>query len=156
EVDGFLTMTANVGGAIDSENGQTATVLLQAIEATIGGGPLNLANPTTLSWRSHSLTADPFELAVGKGKLTAAGTWTNQSNQQFEGTYTGTVEDATGIAHAFNLPTNLDGTGNLTTSFKWTGDPNRASGTLTLREGSLATFRGPAPITGLEIDAKLE
>src|SRR6185436_20364676 len=36
------------------------------------------------------------------------------------------------------------------------GDPSRASGTLTLREGSIATFRGPAPVTGLEVDAKLE
>ncbi len=156
QVDGFITLTATVGGAIESENGQTATALLQAIDATIGGVPIKLSNPTTLAWRQHSLTADPFELAVGKGKLTAAGTWTNQANQQFEGTYAGTVEDATSIAHAFSLPTSLDGTGNLTASFKWTGDPNRASGTFTLREGSVATLRGPAPITGLEIDAKLD
>ncbi len=156
EVNGFLTTTVVINGAIESENGTTATALLQDIDASIGGVPIKLANPTTVTWRQHSLTADPFELGIGKGKLSAKGTWANRTDQTFEGTYTGTVEDVTGIAHAFNLPTNLDGTGNLTTSFKWTGDPKNAAGTLTLRDGSVATFRGPAPVTGLEIDAKLE
>jgi outer membrane protein insertion porin family len=156
EVDGFLSMTAKLAGAIESENGQTATANLQDINATIGGIPIKLASPTALSWERHSLTIEQFELGVGKGKLTAAGTWTNRTDQQFEGTYTGTVEDVTSIAHAFSLPTSLDGTGNLTTSFKWTGDPDRSTGSLTLRDGSVATFRGPAPVTGLEIDAKLD
>ncbi len=156
QVEGFLSMTARLAGSIESENGQTVTASLQDIDATIGGIPIKLASPTALSWERNSLTVGQFDLGVGKGKLTAAGTWTDRTDQQFEGTYTGTVEDATSIAHAFNLPTTLDGTGNLTTSFRWTGNPKTASATLMLREGSIATFQGPAPVTGVEIDAKLD
>jgi outer membrane protein assembly factor BamA/autotransporter translocation and assembly factor TamB len=156
EVDGFVSMTAKVSGAINSENGQVVSANLQDVNATVGGVPLALSSPTQLSWQRHSLNVDGLEIRVGKGKLTASGAWTNRTDQQFEGAYTGTVEDATSIAHAFDIPTKLDGTGNVTATFKWTGDPHRASGTLTLREGSLATFQGPAPVTGLEVDAKLE
>ena len=152
QVSGTVDLSASFQGDAADIATATAFVNLQDVSATAAGVPLRLDRPARLTVRADDFSVDDLSLHVGAGQLVASGRLRDPIQAPLSVWYGGPVGDLVTMARVFGVATDAEASGELTASWESTGSVDRASATVTLRNGRVIWQDFPA-IEALQADA---
>ena len=156
EIRGFASGTITASGRLADDRDRVAVVGLTALDAGIGGVPVTLNAPASVTLRGDDVTLKDLNARVGAGRLTASGEWNTRLDGNFQGQFAGDFQDAIRVGRAFGVPVTFDGTGALNVDLRSNGSRAGTLATLRLRAGTFNWGGGPPAVTNLNVDAALQ
>jgi outer membrane protein assembly factor BamA/autotransporter translocation and assembly factor TamB len=153
EIDGQLSGSAAVSGALTGDTEPRVLANVQSVQATIAGVPFALAAPARVTWQPAALTLTDLSATLGDGTLTGSGTWSAGGGSSFAATFHGELADVTAAARAFGVDAGVEARGMLTLDLG-AKSVSQITARATLSDGRIETGSNVA-VTGVEMTAAL-
>lgn len=103
QLTGYLDATAAASGAFAGDGPVQVEANLQRMQAQVGGVPVNLIAPATVSWRPDNLTVRNFTATLGDGTLSVEGERSDRTGSVFSASYRGEIAELVSVASAFGV-----------------------------------------------------
>ncbi len=156
EILGFASGSVTASGRLADARDRVAVVNLTELDAGIGGVPVTLNAPASLTLRGDDVALKDLNVRIGSGRLTATGEWNTRLDGAFQGQFAGDFQDAIRMGRAFGVPVTFDGSGAMTVDVRSNGSRAGTLATLTLTAGTFNWGGGPAAVTNLNVDGVLQ
>lgn len=153
-VSGTLSLTAAAhGNASDAADSSEVSATLQQVGALVGGVPVTLQAPATITWRQDDLRTASLALGIGSGSLTAAGRLAAGNGADWAAHFDAELAELLQAAHGVvRFPVELSASGHVVGEWRSTGGVDRSTATLALDEGQVGWADVP-PVTALTLRA---
>ena len=156
EVLGFASGNVTASGSLVDSRDRVAIVNLTQLDAGIGGVPVSLNAPGSVSLRGDDITLKGLDLKSAPAACTATGDWNTKLDGRFQGQFVGEFQDAIRMGRAVGVPVTFDGSGPLNIDLRSNGSRAGTLATLTLKAGTFTWGGGPPAVTNLNVDAVLQ
>ena len=156
EILGFASGNVTASGRLADALNRVALVNLTELDAGIGGVPVSLNAPLSLSLRGDDVALKNLDLRMGSGRLTASGEFNTKLDGVFLGQFAGDFQDAIRMGRAFGVPVTFDGSGAMTADLRSNGSRAGTLATVSLKDGTFNWGGGPHAVTNLNVDGVLQ